>query len=81
MRRAPLGIALIAAGPALAAERPADLVLANANVITLEDAKPRATVVAVREGRIVAVGGAEDIRTLVGPATRTLDLEIGRAHV
>jgi predicted amidohydrolase YtcJ len=75
MRKSHLGVAVLAAGPAFAADRPADLVLKSANVITLEEARPRASAVAVRDGRIVAVGGEEDVRPLIGPATRTLDLD------
>lgn len=65
---------LILACPAAAAERPADLVLSGGTVITLDDARPRATAVAVRDGRIVAVGGEADVRALRGPETRSVDL-------
>ena len=44
----------VAASPADAA--PADLVLTGGTVITLDAARPRATAIAVRDGRIVAVG-------------------------
>ena len=40
MRRAQLAAALLAAGTASAADRPADLVLTNASVITLDDGAP-----------------------------------------
>ena len=36
-------------------------------VITLDDARPRATAVAVRDGRIVAVGGDADVKRLPRP--------------
>ncbi|HET9317454.1 MAG TPA: amidohydrolase family protein, partial [Vicinamibacteria bacterium] len=68
---------LVLAVPLAAAEQPADLVLAGGTVITLDDARPRATAVAVRDGRIVAVGGEEDVRALRGPRTHTVDLAGG----
>lgn len=58
----------------VAADAPADLVLTGANVITGDAAHPRATGVAIRDGRIVAIGGDADVRRLVGPKTRTLAL-------
>jgi predicted amidohydrolase YtcJ len=68
---------LACAVPAAPAERPADVVLSGGTVITLDDARPRATAVALRDGRIVAVGGEADVRGLVGPATRRVDLAGG----
>jgi predicted amidohydrolase YtcJ len=61
--------------PAPGAERPAELVLVNANVITLEDARPRASALAIRGGRIVAVGGPADVRPFQGTTTRRIDLK------
>ena len=48
---------LSACGPDFA-DDPADLVLVNGTVVTLDDAAPRAEGVAVRDGRIVAVGSS-----------------------
>lgn len=42
---------------------------------------PAATAVAVRDGRIAAVGSRADIDALVGPSTRVLDLEAAGACV
>ena len=52
-----------------------DLLLENANVLTLEAGKPRAESVAVRGGSIVAVGRRADTAKLVGPGTRILDCQ------
>jgi len=52
----------------------ADLVLTGGAVVTLEESIPRARAVAVRGGRIVAVGDADDIAPFVGPRTRHFDL-------
>jgi len=76
---------LLAAAAGQAASRsadpkPADLVLEGGTVITLDDARPRATALAIRGGRIVAVGGPEDVKPFVAKATRRIDLA-GRAVV
>jgi predicted amidohydrolase YtcJ len=39
-----------------------NLILNNANIITMNPGQPRARAVAVRQGRIVAVGTEEDVR-------------------
>ncbi|HEY8233590.1 MAG TPA: amidohydrolase [Vicinamibacteria bacterium] len=66
---------LVSTLPAAArAGDPADLVLLNGVVHTVDARRPRAEAVGVRGGRIVAVGSSADVRALVGPATRVLDL-------
>ncbi len=52
----------------------ADLVLTGGVVVTLEESRPRASAVAIRGGRIVAVGDARDLAPFLGPRTRRLDL-------
>lgn len=47
-------------------------------VLTMDAASPRAEAVAVRGGRIVAVGSADELAGLVGSGTETVDLA-GRA--
>jgi predicted amidohydrolase YtcJ len=70
--------------------RPADLFFTGGPVYTADPARrsmtaaaagrgsPRAAAVAVRDGRIVAVGGAREIGELTGPRTEGVDLR-GRA--
>lgn len=53
---------------------PADLVLTGGRIVTLDPARPEATALAARGGRIVAVGDDAEIGALVGPATRVVDL-------
>jgi len=71
-------IALFAALPALdatgpPAPPPADLIVHNARVVTL-DAKSRiARAVAVRDGKIVAIGDDKAILKLKGPTTKVID--------
>ena len=52
----------------------ADLILTGGNLITLDARRPRATAMAVRSSRVVAVGGDLEITTLAGPQTRRIDL-------
>ena len=54
---------------------PADLILTNAAVYTVDASGSRAEAVAVTDGTITAVGIADDIAELAGPATQTLDLD------
>ena len=51
----------------------ADLIIVNANIRTMDRAKPRAEAVAVTGSRISAVGTNREIRRLSGATTRTID--------
>lgn len=51
-----------------------DLVLVNGRIHTVDDENPSASAVAIRHGRIVAVGNDDDVRALAGSATRIEDL-------
>ncbi|HEY7063399.1 MAG TPA: amidohydrolase [Chloroflexota bacterium] len=53
---------------------PADLVLTNANVITMDPAVPAARAVALGQGRILAVGSDADAARWAGPGTVTRNL-------
>ncbi|MBC2907468.1 amidohydrolase [Streptomyces cupreus] len=52
----------------------ADLVLTGARVRTLDPERAHASAVAVRDGLIVGVGDADDVRDWTGPATEVVDL-------
>jgi predicted amidohydrolase YtcJ len=75
-----LALTALLAAPAAPAERAADLLLTGGVVITLDAAHPRATALAVRDGRIVAVGDDAQMKPFVGPTTKRVDLK-GRAVV
>ncbi|MBI4892049.1 MAG: amidohydrolase [Acidobacteria bacterium] len=62
-----LGLAL--AWPLFA--QPADLILKNARIYTVDKRNPSATALAVRAGRILAVGG--DLSSYAGPSTQQID--------
>lgn len=66
-------VLLTACGPA-GPESPADLVLVNGDVYTLDEARPAAEAIAIRGERIVLVGSNAEARALVGTATRVIDL-------
>ena len=53
----------------------ADLVVFNAKVHTVDDARPLAQAFAVRGGRFVAVGANADITALIGKRTQTYDAQ------
>ena len=72
---ATLGVVLMAAGASAASAQVADTVLFNGKVLTVDQQFSTRSAVAVREGRIMAVGSDADVRKLAGPSTRTIDLQ------
>src|SRR5262252_4558562 len=66
-------LAFLPFAPPVAAQSP-DTALVNGNIITLDEHSTVAEALAVRDGKIVAVGRSVDIRDLAGPATRVIDL-------
>jgi predicted amidohydrolase YtcJ len=72
---------LIAASIALQGQQaPPDVVLTNGKIITVDDRFSIAQAVAIRGGRIVAVGSTQQISGMAGPSTRRIDLR-GRSVV
>ena len=53
----------------------ADMVLMNGKVITVDAENRIAEAVAVKDGRILAVGSNEEIGGYIGEGTRVIDLE------
>ncbi|HEU4694004.1 MAG TPA: amidohydrolase, partial [Vicinamibacterales bacterium] len=51
-----------------------DTILLNGKILTLDAKSSVAPAVAIADGRITAVGSSDDIRKLVGPGTRVIDL-------
>ncbi len=71
-------LALAAAAPPIAgrgqpAPPPADVVVVNGKVLTVDAASTIAEAAAIRDGRFVAVGTSADIRRLVGATTQVID--------
>ncbi|WP_310397919.1 amidohydrolase [Hymenobacter sp.] len=81
-RRPALGVVLLAAlalAPAGYAQVPAsnvaDLIIHRARVVTLDPARPTATAVAVRAGKLLKVGADAEVLRLKGPNTRVVDAQ------
>jgi predicted amidohydrolase YtcJ len=60
--------------PCLAAAQRADTLLLNGKIVTLDARGSVRQALAVRDGRIAATGGNEQIRKLAGSGTRIIDL-------
>ncbi|MCA1799677.1 MAG: amidohydrolase, partial [Xanthomonadaceae bacterium] len=55
-------------------EAPADKVLINADILTMDPENPRAQALAIRDGVFVAVGSNEKIRNHIGATTEVIDM-------
>ncbi|NPU13489.1 amidohydrolase [Bradyrhizobium sp. 83012] len=74
-----LGVGLLLAGPAPVLAQQAevnspDLVLVNGKVLTLDEQSSVTEAIAVRDGKILAVGNSASMRALAGARTQVLDL-------
>ncbi len=56
-------------------KEPADLVLMNGKIVTVDETKPEAKALAVRGDTIVAVGSDKDINPYISETTKKIDLE------
>ena len=52
----------------------ATLILVNGRIYTQDDHKPLVTAVAIRDGRIIAFGTDEEIRSMGAPSGQSIDL-------
>jgi predicted amidohydrolase YtcJ len=76
MRRSSLLVLALAARllPAQApASRPADLLVTNARIYTVDDAHPVVSAMAVRDGKVSFTGSLREAMALRGPSTRVID--------
>jgi predicted amidohydrolase YtcJ len=64
----------VAATAAAAFAQPADLVLRNGKIVTMNSAAPIVQALAVSGDRITALGGDRDASRWIGPKTRVIDL-------
>ena len=55
--------------------QPADLVLTNGKVVTLEEGAPQTQAIAATGGKIVALGTSAEVRKYVGPRTEVIDVK------
>jgi predicted amidohydrolase YtcJ len=54
---------------------PADLVLINGKIVTLDEQRPQAQAIAVKDDKIIKVGSTVEVETLIHSNTRVIDLE------
>lgn len=66
--------ALVSVAPRAFAADTADTIYSGGPILTMDDAAPRAEAVAVKGGRILAVGAAADVMKLKGDSTKLVDL-------
>jgi predicted amidohydrolase YtcJ len=67
-----LAIGLTPAGKKV---QPADLVLVNGKIVTMDESKPVAEALAIGQGRILAVGSNKEIKSYTSGSTQTIDLD------
>src|SRR5262245_23367190 len=65
--------AMAAVVPSGAAERPADLVVLNGKILTVDERFSTAEAVAIRDGVFVQVGTNGEAKKLIGDRTKVLD--------
>ena len=53
----------------------ADLILFNGKITTLDRQNPEAEALAIRDGRFMQAGRAQDIMRFAGPSTQQIDLK------
>jgi hypothetical protein len=79
MLAAGLAAGIVSSAPAwrraAGADKPADLVVLDAHVLTIVAEHPQAQAFAVRDGRFAAVGQSSDMERYIGPATKVLRLK------
>lgn len=66
------GLIILSLAALLPPEQQADLIVENATIYTVNKTQPKARALAVKMGRILAVG--DDLSAYAGPATRRVDL-------
>jgi predicted amidohydrolase YtcJ len=66
-------VALAAASPAWSQN--ADTILVNGKILTIDNKFSTREAIAIRDGRIMAVGSNSDVRKQAGPKTRVIDLQ------
>src|SRR5258705_13583343 len=67
-------VSAFALAPPAPKAQPADLVLKNGNIYTVNDARPKAEAVAIKGDRIIFVGSNGEAQKYVDRSTRVIDL-------
>jgi predicted amidohydrolase YtcJ len=67
------GARLLPAQQSAPTQRPADLIVTRARIYTVDDSRPTAEAMAIRDGRILFVGSVRGADALRGPKTQVVD--------
>lgn len=70
-----LAIATLSPSGAIAQQTPADLIITNARVYTVDEVRPHAEAMAIAAGRVRFVGSTRGALALRGPRTQVVDLD------
>jgi len=70
-----IAVAMLVTAAKSAVAQGIDTVLVNGKIVTVDPQSSVRSAVAIRDGRIAAVGTDAEIRRLAGPTTRTIDLQ------
>ncbi|MEZ4415796.1 MAG: amidohydrolase [Gemmatimonadota bacterium] len=62
-------------GDGAPAAEAADLILTNGRVVTVDEARPEGQAIAIKDGRVLAVGSVAEIAARRGSSTEVIDLE------
>jgi predicted amidohydrolase YtcJ len=68
-----IGVTMLLAAPAWSQQ--ADIVLIDGRIVTLDDQFPTREALAIRDGRIIALGTTAEVRKLAGAKSRVIDLK------
>jgi predicted amidohydrolase YtcJ len=74
MLKTAFAIACLSSGLSTYAQLPADLILVHGKILTVDAKDSIAQAIAIRQGKIVAVGSDEQILQLSGPQAKVIDL-------
>jgi predicted amidohydrolase YtcJ len=75
MKRLTFFLLALLVAPALRAQQPADLIVTNAHIYTVDANRPLAEAMAIRDGRVVFVGSARGAEIYAGSHTQRLDMD------
>lgn len=75
MTKTVITLACVLAAGLSAGATDADLIFTGGDVVTINSRQPEAAALAIRGGRIIAVGSPDDVLKLKGPATQVVDLQ------
>ena len=75
MRRILISLSLLVVMSAAAWAQSADTILVSGKILTVDSQDSIQEAIAVRDGKILAVGKTADIRKLAGPSARVIDLQ------